>query len=158
MRLIVVRHGIAIPKRRWEGADGDRPLTDHGVRQARLVADRLVRYQPLEIISSPSLRCRQTVEPLAARTATKAKTSERLRLDAGSRAVKLIHQLLATRPGESTIVLCTHREVLVDALPALAAEFELQLGHRPPGAKGSYWTLRSRGDRLVSSKYTRLRA
>jgi broad specificity phosphatase PhoE len=155
MRLIVVRHGIATAKRRWHGPDADRPLTDHGARQAKAVGARLARYRPAEIISSPSLRCRQTVEPLAARTQTTVQDSDRMGIDAGARALELIHELVTTRPPASTVVVCTHREVLVEILPALAGEFGVAIDHRPPGAKGSYWTLRFRGDRLVNIKYAR---
>lgn len=156
MRLIVVRHAIALAKRRWEGFDEDRPLTAGGTRQAKAVAARLARHHPDEIISSPSLRCGQTVEPLAAKTDRPVRTSKRLGIDAGPRALELVHLLLTSRPPTSTIVLCTHREVLIETLPALAAEFGVTLGHRPPGAKGSYWTLRFSDDHLVSVKYSRL--
>jgi len=155
MRLIVVRHGIAIAKRRWEGPDADRPLTPNGARQAKAVAARLAPYRPIAILSSPSLRCRQTVEPLAARTATLVQNHKALGVDAGASSLELIHQLVATESPTSTVVLCTHREVLVEILPALAAEFRVALGHRPPGAKGGSWTLRFRGDRLVNVKYWR---
>jgi len=155
MRLIVIRHGIAVAKRRWDGADADRPLTANGARQAKAVSARLARYQPVEIISSPSLRCRQTVEPLAARTETPIRISRLLGVNAGTRALELIHELVTTRPPLSTIVVCTHREVIVHAFPALAAEFGVTLDHRPPGAKGSYWGLRFRGDQLVNIKYSR---
>jgi phosphohistidine phosphatase SixA len=155
MRLIVVRHGIAVAKRRWEGPDADRPLTPNGVHQAEAVAARLARYRPIEILSSPSLRCRQTVEPLAARTATLVQNHKALGVDAGASALELIHQLLATELPASAVVLCTHREVLVETLPALATEFKVALGHRPPGAKGGTWALRFRGDRLVNVKYWR---
>ena len=155
MRLIIVRHGIAVARRKWDGPDADRPLTPHGARQAQALGTRLARYDPDEIISSPSLRCRQTVEPLAARTTTPVKKSKQLELDAGPRAIDLIRRLVATRPPSSTIILCTHREVLVQGLPALAAEFGVALRHRPPGAKGSYWAVRFRGDRAVTIKYSR---
>jgi hypothetical protein len=46
--------------------------------------------------------------------------SKALALEAGPDALDLVHQLVATRPASSTIILCAHREVLVDVLPALA--------------------------------------
>ncbi|HZU81219.1 MAG TPA: phosphoglycerate mutase family protein [Acidimicrobiales bacterium] len=156
MRLIVVRHGIAVAKRRWDGPDADRPLTANGARQAKALAGRLARYQPTQIISSPTLRCRQTVEPLAARTGTRIEESRQLGVDAGDRAFALLHRLVTTSRQSTTVVLCTHREVLVEAVLALAEEFEVTLHHRPPGAKGAYWTFRFRGDGLASHKYTRL--
>ena len=155
MRLIVIRHGVATPKRRWDGSDEDRPLTGHGARQAKALVGRLARYRPAEILSSPSLRCRQTVEPLGARTATTVQNRRLLGVDAGARAIELVHQLVTTQPPSATVVMCTHREVLVELLPALAVEFGGTLDHRPPGAKGSYWGLRFRDGRLVGAKYSR---
>ncbi len=78
----------------------------------------------------------------------------RLGPDAGARALDLVHKLLTNRPSTSTVVVCTHREVLVEVLPGLATEFGVALGHRPPGAKGSYWVLRFREGRLANAKYS----
>jgi 8-oxo-dGTP diphosphatase len=155
MRLIVVRHGIAKAKPAWSGPDLDRPLISKGERQAKAISACLSRYRPVRIVSSPSLRCRQTVEPLATTLRLPVEHAKGLATDAGSTAVGVIHQLVRSGLTSSTVVLCTHREVLAEALPALAREFGLTLPHRPPGAKGSWWILSFRNQKLRNIKYWR---
>lgn len=67
MRLLVVRHGIAVEREEWapRGASDDlRPLTRDGARKMRTGARALLRLVPeLELIAtSPLLRARQTAE------------------------------------------------------------------------------------------------
>jgi len=61
-RLYLVRHGRAAAG--WD-VDPDPPLDDIGERQARAVAADLGRHPPLDIVSSPLRRCRETAAPLA---------------------------------------------------------------------------------------------
>lgn len=118
------------------------------------MAARLARYRPVKVISSPSLRCTQTLEPLA-RGRLRVQRTDALAPDAGASAIDLVHKQIKTASADATVVLCTHREVLVELLPVLAKESGVSLGHRPPGAKGSYWTLVFDGEKLVSVKYSR---
>ncbi len=155
MLMIAVRHGTAEPKRGWKGRDQDRPLISSGDRQAKALSARLTRYRPARILSSPSLRCRQTVEPLAAACELPVDQTDALAPDAGLAATCLIHQIVRSEASSSTVVLCTHREVLVDLLPALATEFGVNLSHRLPGAKGSYWLLLFRNEKLIKVTYRR---
>lgn len=69
MRLLLVRHAIAVPQGTPGVADDDRPLTDAGRRKFRRVARgiaRLVRT-PDALLTSPHLRARETADLLAAR-------------------------------------------------------------------------------------------
>ena len=63
--LLVVRHADAGDKRTWRGRDALRPLSPAGHRQAEGLVVRLEDYPVERILCSPTLRCRQTVEPLA---------------------------------------------------------------------------------------------
>ena len=154
MRLIVVRHGNAAPKRTWSGPDDDRPLTSSGEGQATALVGALRRYHPVRVISSPSLRCRQTVGPLAAACGLEVEVSPALARDAGVLATDLVVALVPETDKADTVVLCTHREVLVELLPGLAKQHKIKLDHRPPGAKGGRWLLLVRGEKLTSAKYT----
>lgn len=153
MRIVVVRHGQAEPKKGWSGPDDGRPLVRRGLRQAVGLPRVIGRDRPARIISSPALRCRQTVQPLADGRGLEVEVSDRLSTVAGVAAADLVVELLKSEPAGSTVVLCTHREVLVEALPALSRRFGRKLGHRPPGAKGGAWVLRFRGDKLVKVDY-----
>jgi 8-oxo-(d)GTP phosphatase len=66
--LIVVRHATAGQKADWDGDDLLRPLDPGGEQDAGLLADLLCCFAPAaRVISSPALRCTQTMRPYAAR-------------------------------------------------------------------------------------------
>lgn len=155
MRLVVVRHGTAKSKRAWKGRDQDRPLTASGVKQAKAVSSRFGRYRPDQVLSSPSLRCMDTILPLASARGLRVERSDALGPDAGDEAVRLLRRLLTDSSSSATVVVCTHREVIVRILPALASQYGVRLGHRLPGAKGSGWILTFRGERLREIRYWR---
>lgn len=153
LRIVVVRHGQAESKKAWAGPDDDRPLVARGHRQAGLL-DRVVGPgAPGRILSSPALRCRQTVGPLAERHGLEVEVADALATGAGRRAFDLYAKLAASEPPGSTVVLCTHREVLEDMLPRLAGELGRDLPHRVPGAKGGAWVLLLESRRLVALEY-----
>jgi phosphohistidine phosphatase SixA len=63
----LVRHACAGDKTRWAGPDLDRPLDEAGIVQAEALADELESVPVRRVVTSPAVRCRQTVEPLAHR-------------------------------------------------------------------------------------------
>lgn len=63
--ILLVRHGSAGDSAAWKGDDHERPLDARGRRQAKGLVDELARFDPTVVVSSPYLRCLQTVEPLA---------------------------------------------------------------------------------------------
>ena len=152
MRLILVRHGQAGRKSEWHGDDALRPLDAIGRRQAQQLVKALAhRPQPM-VLSSPYVRCLQTLEPLAADRGFDTELTEALAPDAGRKAIALVEQLV--RSGVPMVVACTHREVLVEVLPELSRKFDVKLGHRLPGAKGSQWVLEfSPKKKLTSVRY-----
>jgi hypothetical protein len=93
--------------------------------------------------------------PLASSRKLEIEQSRELDTDGGPTAVELVHHLVSGEPASSTIVLCTHREIIVEILPALAAEYGTPLEHRLPGAKGGCWTLLFRDETLDGVKYWR---
>lgn len=153
MRIVVVRHGQAVPKKTWEALDSDRPLTERGRRQALRLSKLIGSSRPVRVISSPASRCVETVTPLADQNNLSVELSERLSTDSPAAAVELCRQLVSSEPIDSTIVLCTHREVLVELLPHLSNEFRHKITHRPPGAKGGAWILRFRNQKLTRADY-----
>jgi 8-oxo-(d)GTP phosphatase len=64
--LLLLRHATAGHRDAWEGDDRERPIDDRGLRQAEAIVDRLQPFPIARILTSPYLRCVQTVEPLAA--------------------------------------------------------------------------------------------
>src|SRR5438105_7800713 len=65
MTWLLVRHARAGSRKGWEGPDVERPLSKKGRRQADGLVDMLEPYGIKRIVSSPYVRCTQTVQPLA---------------------------------------------------------------------------------------------
>ena len=63
--ILLIRHASAGDRDDWDGDDRLRPLDERGVRQAEELVGLLSGYGLDRIVSSPALRCVQTVEPLA---------------------------------------------------------------------------------------------
>jgi phosphohistidine phosphatase SixA len=105
---VLVRHGHAGAKKLWEGDDADRPLSGRGRQQAEGLVASLREAGPTRLVSSPFLRCRQTLEPLAQQLSLPLATWDLLRPDADAR--RLDRWLADTRLQGA--VLSTHGETL----------------------------------------------
>jgi broad specificity phosphatase PhoE len=80
--LYLLRHAHAGNKRAWNGPDDQRPLSAAGRREAAGLLVQL-RARPVgAILSSPALRCRQTVRPLAEHHRLPVELDGRLAVDA----------------------------------------------------------------------------
>jgi len=64
MRLLIVRHGIAVPHGTPEVPEDERPLTKRGVKRFRAAARGLARLcrRPDALLTSPLVRARQTAD------------------------------------------------------------------------------------------------
>ncbi len=58
---LLVRHADAGSKQEWIGPDADRPLSTVGWRQAKGLVGLLGDFPAARLLTSPALRCRQTV-------------------------------------------------------------------------------------------------
>jgi len=147
--LIVVRHAVAVDREGWAGPDLGRPLTPLGERQSAGLVVRLDAYPVRRILSSPAVRCLQTVAPLAVRRLVPVEPFAPLGVDAPT------DDLLDVLWDEHELhdaVLCTHGEIVGEVLTALAA------GGRFDGAparwpKGSTWLLRRLPGGRVTGHY-----
>lgn len=67
LTIDLVSHMDAGDRKKWPGDQNQRPLTELGRQQARALAEAL-SAEPVDALhSSPSLRCQQSLEPLAER-------------------------------------------------------------------------------------------
>ena len=107
---------------------------------------------PARLLSSPYLRCLQTMELIAAKTGLEVSEEVALTPNAGPDAMACIRQLAATEPS-GAIVVCTHGEVIGEVLAALAREDGVRLRRRPPGLKGCAWDLDVRKNKVVTARY-----
>jgi phosphohistidine phosphatase SixA len=105
---ILLRHADAGARSAWPGSDDWRALTGLGHAQAAAAAARFRGWPIQRVLSSPSLRCRQTVVPLAQDLAVDVEPCPEL--TAHARLGDLL-SLLAD-PETASAVVCTHRETL----------------------------------------------
>ena len=126
--LYVIRHADAGDSATWPGDDSLRPLSDKGERQAGRIAKSKELASITELLSSPSLRCRQTVEPLAARLGLQIVLEDWLLTGASPLVAfdSLLEQVGALSDGQS-LAACTHGDLLegfVAGLEQIGAPFE----------------------------------
>ncbi len=137
MPVFLVRHAKAGDRAQWDGPDHLRPLSKAGRRQAKALAGTLAGRGAGRIVSSPSRRCVQSVEPVAGRLGLPVETHDALVEGASEEdVVGLARKLAAEDP-----VLCTHGDVIPTLLEALAGRDGLRLPGRYRCAKGSVWVL-----------------
>jgi 8-oxo-dGTP diphosphatase len=133
--LYIVRHAKAGSRSDWRGDDRLRPLTPKGHLQSERIADRLATVAIGELVSSPFLRCVETLQPLAARIDAAVRTDERLGEDTGySGALALLTDL----PDGS--VLCSHGDVIPDTISALQRR-GCRVVTEPDWRKASVWVI-----------------
>lgn len=148
MAAYLVRHAKAGDRDEWEGDDRLRPLTRSGRRQAEELAESL-KDKPIDkILSSPYVRCIQTVEPLAARRRLPVEPNKDLEEGAGGDSVI---RLMERFKGKD-IVLCTHGDVVEELLERLIAN-GLVSRARANLEKGSTWILDEEGGGITRAKY-----
>jgi phosphohistidine phosphatase SixA len=110
--LVLVRHARAGKRGEWSGDDRLRPLDERGRRQAVELVSALSGYELERILSSPSLRCVQSVEPIAAERGVEIERRAELAEGASrAQALSLLDELEGTGA-----VLCTHGDVIEDLL------------------------------------------
>lgn len=102
--MILVRHASAGDRYAWQGLDRDRPLDARGRRQAGALVGALASLEVAHVLSSPFVRCLQTVEPLAAARGLAVELREELGEEAQSTAGAALVRSVAGEP----VVVCGH--------------------------------------------------
>lgn len=148
MAIYVVRHAKAADRADWEGDDRLRPLTKSGRRQAEALAAWL-KTEPIDaLLSSPYIRCLQTLEPLAAER--KLPIAPRTDLEEGSGGESILR--LAKAFEGRNVVLCTHGDLVEELLEHLMTQGLVSRA----GAqleKGSTWILDEMNGRITGATY-----
>jgi 8-oxo-dGTP diphosphatase len=106
MTVILIRHASAGDRDEWRGDDRLRPLDKRGRKQAERLRDVLLAHDVTRVLSSPYVRCTQTVAPLG----LDIETDERLAEGATPEGTL---ELLAALDGA---VACTHGDVIESLL------------------------------------------
>ena len=148
MAIYVVRHAKAGDRAEWEGDDRLRPLTKSGHRQAEELAGWL-KKEPIDaILSSPYVRCVQTLEPLAQQR--KLPIEPRKDLEEGSGGESIL-RMVAEFKGRK-VVLCTHGDVVEELLEHLIEQGLVSRAHAQL-EKGSTWILEEKNGRITGATY-----
>lgn len=150
--VIVVRHAKAKPRSTWAGAEGERTLAATGKRQALAVGRLMEAWGPEKLISSPWVRCMQTVCPYARNRGLSIKEKRALTEAANARspkaAAKVVESLFDKY--DKPIALCTHRPVLPTVLGVLSKRLPPSLSRHLPTEDpylkpGEMWVLQVTG-------------
>lgn len=123
MTIHLVRHAHAGSRSTWTGDDAHRPLTDRGRAQAETITEAITTELagstaggiPVMLLSSPYVRCVQTLEPLAARVHGEVVPADRLAEGVSGQAA--LGLLLDAIDGGTPVVACSHGDVI----PAIVA-------------------------------------
>jgi 8-oxo-dGTP pyrophosphatase MutT (NUDIX family)/phosphohistidine phosphatase SixA len=119
--LVIVRHAKARSRSTWPEADPLRPLNPRGRERAQALVPILAAYGVTRVVTSPSVRCLDTVLPYAVAAGQqprlKAGLSEEGFAEQPDRAAYHLTKLLER--GNAAVV-CSHGPVLPVLLEALA--------------------------------------
>ena len=146
--LALIRHAEAGKRERWRGDDRLRPLSKKGRRQALALVDQLAAVPVQRVLSSPYVRCVESVEPLARARRLAVEQSEALAEGAGLGALLGLVKELAG----SSAALCTHGDLMDAATDLLVGQGVI----RPEEVryqKGGTWLLEEKAGRLLAARY-----
>ena len=141
----LVRHAKAGSRERWTAPDRDRPLSAPGRLQAAALA-RLLAPATRAVMSSPYIRCVETVAPLAEAAGLRVEEEDRLGEGADP---EWAMDRLSSVPGS---VLCTHGDVMASIVTSLAGARVPMLGGMQ-WAKAGTWAFDVSLGRIVGGRY-----
>jgi len=151
MTVYLVRHAVAVGRSEWDGHDDRlRPLTKRGQRQAGGLRDLLGGADVRRVLSSPAVRCADTVAPLAAARGVEVRHDDALAEGAPVGEAVALARKVAAKRGDS--VLCTHGDLVPEVLRELARD-GMDWDGDLRFAKGSTWVLTFEDDRCLDARY-----
>lgn len=150
--IVLLRHGTAQHRGPDYSDDLIRPLAAQGHTQAEAMAGLLPCYGPLRIVSSPAVRCVDTVRPFARKEQITMNfepvLSEQAHASAPDAAAAWIRAVIAE--GWPTVV-CSHRAVLDSMMAAVLDDVDRRpLPRHAPSMNGRAWS-KQQVDRLLGA-------
>jgi phosphohistidine phosphatase SixA len=140
--LLLLRHVHAGDRAAWRGDDAQRPVSERGQRQAAALVERFADRPIVALVTSPAVRCLQSVEPLATARGLEVEEAEDLAEGSPPDLVRrfLRRQHARARDLAGEVVLCSHGDVIGDVVRGLAAR-GVDLGGPARWPKASTWVL-----------------
>jgi broad specificity phosphatase PhoE len=153
LSILLVRHVTAGHRSTWPDDDRLRPISKAGQRQARALVEVLAGERFERIVSSPYVRCIESVAPIASVRGFAIELSDALAEEAPlDDALALVR-----KHAHGGAVLCSHGDVIPMLLEYVARR-GVDLGPSPVCPKGSTWALSTNGaGEVVSARYLPLR-
>jgi 8-oxo-dGTP diphosphatase len=151
--VILVRHGRAGERSKWEGDDRLRPLDELGVRQAEELVRPLSRFEVEEIISADFDRCVQTMLPLSEAIGVPIREEELFsELGYPAHEEEAIHLVRKLGESLSSTVVCSQGDVIPDVLQRLAEVDHVDLPEGAHVKKAGVCVLTFDGPRLFEAE------
>ena len=146
MTIYLIRHAKAGDRDTWLDDDRLRPLSGRGHRQARELVDLLRDATFERVLSSPFVRCMETVVPIAG---VRGRSVEPV--DALAEGARLDESLaLVRKHTTSGALMCTHGDVMPMLLDYYAKR-GVDIGAVPQWPKGCTWVLETDATGEVST-------
>jgi len=145
----LIRHAKAKNRLTWEEPDHLRPLTKRGRREALAIAARLGEEPVARLVSSPFVRCLQTLEPLALALELPIETTEELAEGAGGEAAV---ELLLGLAAKGSMACCTHGDVVFEIVD-LVARSGVSIDGPAAAPVASSWVLDVEDGRFVRARF-----
>jgi 8-oxo-dGTP diphosphatase len=138
--IVLLRHGTAEKRAPEYSDDLIRPLAAVGHWQAEILSTLLPCFGPLRIITSPAVRCVDTVRPFARKQQTIIDTEPALAEPAHAAEPDAAGSWLRALIAEGTpAVVCSHRQVL-DAMLAAVLDEVAEDQDAPQSMNGRAWS------------------
>jgi 8-oxo-dGTP diphosphatase len=147
--IYLIRHAKAGDRDTWCDDDRLRPLSGRGHRQARLLVDLLAEAKFDRVLSSPFVRCMETVVPVAG---VRGRSVEPV--DSLAEGARLDETLALVRKHyASGALMCTHGDVMPMLLDHYAS-MGIDIPSDRQWPKGCTWTLHTdRAGEVVRARY-----
>jgi len=147
--VYLVRHAKAGNRLAWTEPDHLRPLTKPGRRQAKALVELFADQLFSHLVSSPYVRCLQTLEPLAEARALQLEASAAL---AEGAPIDEAMELMLSVASDGPAALCTHGDVMIGAVGELSNGGIPVHGPRE-FKKGSTWVFEVSGGAFSRARY-----
>jgi 8-oxo-dGTP diphosphatase len=145
--VYLLRHAKAGDRETWAGDDRSRPLSNTGRRQAKGLVRVLAERRIERILSSPAVRCLESVRPLSEQRGLPIEPRDELLEGAPpSGLLAFLDEL------RSPAVLCGHGDLIPAAIEHVEARGAV-VGPDRGWKKGSFWVLAREAGVIVRATY-----
>ena len=148
--VFLVRHAFAGDRAYWSGPDDRRPLTEEGQLQAEALAETLAGQPFAHLLSSPSLRCIQTLAPLARARGLQTVARDEL---AEGKPLAHIEKLVLEAATAGPAAVCVHGDGMRHLVGELFDRGANMTGDPDDHAKGGTWVLEVRDGAIAAGRF-----